>query len=136
MRDACRKIPEVSLADVLLKGASVLVNGGDPRPALEHVGPLGRLVPVQLPDAACREPHVDTGDLGGDGQLAYCRLPPPAAGRNMVMAVRERPSQVWQRAVVGLRRGERVRVLGLTFGVRRSNDGCTQIAPNGFNSTR
>src|SRR5947199_4391080 len=27
VRDACRKIPEVTLADVLLKGASVLVNG-------------------------------------------------------------------------------------------------------------
>src|SRR3954468_7473322 len=28
------------------------IDGSDPRPALEHEGPLGRLVPVQLADPA------------------------------------------------------------------------------------
>jgi len=92
VRDARRKIPEVALADVVLEGATVLVDGGDPRPAFEHVGPLGRFVPVHFPDTAGLEPHIDTGDLGGDGQLARRRLPSPAALRDMVVAVRERPS--------------------------------------------
>src|SRR5207302_5560979 len=39
VRDAGREVPQVALADVILEGATILVDGGNPRPALEHVGP-------------------------------------------------------------------------------------------------
>src|SRR2546425_10645085 len=80
VRDAGPEVPEVAFAHIVLEGATVLVNGGDPGPALEHVSPLGRLVPVQFPDAASLEPHADAGDLGGDGEFPCRRLTAPAAG--------------------------------------------------------
>ena len=43
-------------------------------------------------------------------------------GKGVDMAVRERPTQVWQCAMIGLRRGERVRILGLPSGVRWSDN--------------
>ena len=80
VRDAGREVPQVPFADIVLEGAAFLVDGGDPRPALEHEGPLGRLVPVQLADPAGLEPHVDQGKglrraARGSSSAATSRLP-------------------------------------------------------------
>ena len=122
VRDAGREVPQVPFADVVLEGAAFLVDGGDPRPALEHEGPLGRLVPVQLADPAGLEPHVDQGEVRGGGYLADRRLPRPAAFPHLDVAVGEGPSQGRQRAAVRRRRPEPVRALGLTSGVPRAEE--------------
>ena len=101
-------------------GVAMLVDCGDPRPALEHEGPLGRLVPVQLADAAGLEPHVDQGEVGGRGYLADRRLPRPAAFPHLDVAVGEGPSQGRQRATVCRRRPEPVWTLRLTSWVSRT----------------
>jgi hypothetical protein len=122
VRDAGREVPDVTLAHVVLEGAQLRVDGGDPRPTGDHVGPLGLSVPVQLADRAGLEPHVDGGDLGGDGQLADRRLPGPAAFAQASVAVGEGPPEVGQRTVVGRRGRNQIRRLGLASGVRRSKD--------------
>jgi hypothetical protein len=53
-------------ADVVDEVAPLLIDGGDPGTAGEHVGPLALLVPVQLADAAGLETHVDAGRRLGD----------------------------------------------------------------------
>src|SRR5262249_825490 len=131
VRDTAWEVPDVTLADVVLEGAQLRVDGGDPRPPGDHVGPLGLLVPVQLPDRAGLEPHVDAGDLGGDGQLADRRLPRPAALLQAIVAVGEGPPEARQRAVVGPRRDEQIRRLGLARGVRRTKDRRALVVADG-----
>src|SRR5262249_29587718 len=87
-----------------------------------HEGPLGRLVPVQLPDPAGLEPHVDQGKVRGGWYLADRRLPRPSAFPHLDVAVGERPSQGRHRAVIRRRRPEPVRTLGLTSGVPRPEE--------------
>src|SRR5262245_18138185 len=115
-----REVPEVTLADVVLEGAQLRVDGGGPCPAGGHVCPLGLLVLVRLRYRAGLEAHVDGGDIGGAGQLADRRLPRPAAFAQVIVAVGEGPPEVGQRAVIGSRRHEQIRILGLASGVRRT----------------
>ncbi len=122
MRDTGREVPDVTLAHVVLEGAPLRVDSGDPRPAGDHVGPLRLPVPVELADRAGLEPHVDGGELGGDGQLAGCRLPGPAAFAQASVTVGEGPLEVRQRAVIGRRGRDQIRRLRLASGVRRSKD--------------
>jgi hypothetical protein len=62
MRLACRKIPEVALIDVRDVGPAHGVENRHAATAVRHDRPLGGLVPVQFPDAAGRQPHVDASD--------------------------------------------------------------------------
>ena len=91
--------------------------------AVEHVGPLGGLVPMQLAHAAGIEPHVDAGDVLGNAELAHRHLPGPAARLQTHMGVVEREAQIRQRAVVGGRRREDVRVLAGTDRILRTRIG-------------
>src|SRR5438128_848491 len=100
VRNAGREIPKIALADIVLEGATILINRSDPRLALEHVGPLGRLMPMHLSYPAGLEAHVDTGKLRSGRQFADCRLPAPTAWRQMHVAVGKRPSQISKCAVV------------------------------------
>ena len=52
VRDAFGEVPEVADADVVDELAALLVDRGDAGAAVEHVGPLGGLVPMQLAHAA------------------------------------------------------------------------------------
>ena len=79
MRDAWREIPQVADADVVDEIAALRIDRGDARGAVEHVGPFGGLVPMQLAHAAGIEPHVDAGDILGNAKLAHRHLPGPAA---------------------------------------------------------
>ena len=79
MRDARREIPQVADADVVDEIAALRIDRGDARGAVEHVGPFGGLVPMQLAHAAGIEPHVDAGDVLGNAELAHRHLPGPAA---------------------------------------------------------
>ena len=85
--DAAREVPDVALADIVLEGMTVPVDGGDPHPALEHEPPLVRNVPVHLPDRAGLEPHVDAVQRLGNVQLSSGHLPGPAAGLQPIVDV-------------------------------------------------
>ena len=101
MRNARREIPQIADADVIDEIAPLRIDRGDARGAVEHVGPFGRLVPMQLAHAAGIEPHVHAGDVLGNAELAHRHLPGPAARLQAHVRVVERKAQVRQRAVVG-----------------------------------
>ncbi len=122
VRHAPREEPEVALADVVQERLASPGDGGDPRAALQHVGPLGLPVEMELADGAPLEPHVDPGDLLGDAELAERGLPGPASLLEAHAAVGERPSQVGEGAVIGRRRHHHVRVLGFARHVPRPED--------------
>ena len=48
--------------------------------AVQHVGPFGRLVPMQLANAAGIQAHVHAGDILGDAEFPHGDLAGPAAG--------------------------------------------------------
>src|SRR5207302_966176 len=112
MRNSGREIPKIAFADVVLKSATFLVDRGNSRPALEHVGPFRRLMPMHLSYPAGLEPHVDARNLRRGRQFANSRLSAPAARRQMHVTIGKRPSQVPERAVVCRRRKNDVLILG------------------------
>lgn len=59
MRNGGGKIPQIAHADIVDKGASLFVDGGDAGAAGEHVGPFRFLVPMHLANRAGLEAHVD-----------------------------------------------------------------------------
>src|SRR5579863_5482684 len=61
MRNTGSEIPKVSNAHVIDEIPALRVNGCNARGSVEHIGPLGRLVPMQLPYAAGIETHVQIG---------------------------------------------------------------------------
>jgi hypothetical protein len=122
VRDAGREEPEVTLPDIVQERLAPPVDGGDPRAALQDVGPLGLPVEMELADGAPLQPHVDAGDLRGDAELADRGLSGPASFFEAHAAVGERPSQVGEGAGIGRRRHDHVRVLGLARHVPRSED--------------
>ena len=123
MRDARREIPQVADADVVDEIAPLRIDRGDARGAVEHVGPFGGLVPMQLAHAAGIEPHVDAGDVLGNAELAHRHLPGPAARLQAHVGVVERKAQIRQRAVIGGRRRDDVRVLAGADRISRTRIG-------------
>src|SRR5277367_1836667 len=69
----------------LLPSASMQVMRG----AVEHEGPFGGSMPVQLADAAGGEAHVHTGESFGNRQFALCDLAGPAAFLHALVRERE-----------------------------------------------
>ena len=123
MRNARREIPEIADAHVVDEVAPLRIDGGNARGAVEHVGPLRRLVPVQFAHAAGVEAHVHAGDGRRDAELAHGHLSRPPAGFQPHMRVGEREAQVRQRAVVGRRRDEQIGVLPIPLQVTRAGIG-------------
>jgi hypothetical protein len=78
VRQAGRKIPEVTGLDVLDIRAALRIEHRDAAVAVGHDRPLGLLVPVQFADAAGAEAHVHAGDLGRNGEIGLRHLPAPA----------------------------------------------------------
>ena len=114
-----RKIPQIADADVINEVAALRIDRGDPRGAIQHVGPLGLLVPMQLAHAAGIQPHVHAGDALGDAELAYRHLARPAAALLPHVRVGKGEAQVGQGAVIGGRRIEHVGILLLAQPVAR-----------------
>jgi len=123
VRNSRREVPEVADADVIDEIAAVLVNAGDAGATIQHVGPLGGLVPVQLAHAAGVQAHVDAGNVLGDSELALRNLAGPAAAFQAHVGLRKRKLQVRYRAVIGRRRHIDVRVLQLERNVARPGVG-------------
>jgi hypothetical protein len=105
MWNARREVPEISDAEVVDEGTPLLVDGGDARVPVEHVGPLGLLVPVHLARAAGVEAHVDAGHVLGDRELAVTsRVQPPRSSRVCASAKEKRRLGRMPRSVAGGRR--------------------------------
>jgi hypothetical protein len=87
MRNAAGEIPQVACRHVSDEVLAVVFDSRDPRVPCEHDRPFGLLVPVQLPDAAGFEPHVDASHFGRDRQFALRYFPRPAAVLEVVVRV-------------------------------------------------
>jgi hypothetical protein len=59
MRLACRKVPEIALIEVRDVWSALGIEDGYAATAVRYDRPFGGLMPVQLSDAAGRQPHVD-----------------------------------------------------------------------------
>ena len=123
MRNAARKIPEIADADVVDEVVSLGIDRGDAGGAVEHVGPFGRLVPMQFAHAAGVQAHVHAGDVLGNPEFAHGDLAGPAAGLLPHMGVGEREAQIGQRAVIGRRRHQQIRILPVAGEVARTGIG-------------
>src|ERR1700742_3890272 len=110
MRRARGEVPEVALLDVGDVGPALRVENGDAAVAVGHDGPFGRLMPMQLADAAGGKPHVDAGDFLGDCEIVDRDLSGPAAVLDALGSVVEGSPIHRQAADVGwrweLRRGK------------------------------
>src|SRR5580658_4970838 len=78
MWNAGGEIPKIAFRDVADKTLAVGIKAGDASVSVEHDGPLGSGVPVQLSYAPGGQSHVDTGDRLGDRKLAHCDLARPS----------------------------------------------------------
>src|ERR1700728_2141367 len=101
MWNARREIPEITNANIVDKVSSLSIDRGDTRRSVQHVGPFGGLVPVQLPNAAGVQAHIHASDFLGDAEFSDCNLTGPTAGFLPHMRVGERKPQVGKRAVIG-----------------------------------
>src|ERR1700761_2059041 len=117
MRHAAREIPEVTDAHIVDEIVAILVNRGDAGGAIQHIGPLGLLVPMQFADTAGVQPHFDPSQSRGDAELALRHLPCPAAVGLARMRIRERKTKVRQRALIRRWRIEHVGIFSVARGV-------------------
>jgi len=76
---AAGEIPQIALVCIADEVAPFVVESGDPDAALEDIGPLGFLVPVQFADGALVKSHVDGSQLDTRSQFAYRGLTGPSA---------------------------------------------------------
>src|SRR5262245_10337478 len=79
MRLACREIPEVAFVDIGNIWPAHGVENRDAATAVGHDRPLGGLMPMQLPDASGRQPHVDAADCIRNREILLRHLTRPAA---------------------------------------------------------
>src|SRR5262249_8758312 len=79
VRQTGREKPEVTFLDVFDAGVPLSIDGGGAASSARHEGPLGRLVPVQLTNAARRQVHVDACNLVGDREVFRSELARPAS---------------------------------------------------------
>ncbi len=128
VRNAGREIPEVADADVFDEIAALRVNRVNPRGAVEHVGPIRLLVPMQFPHAAGVEPHVHAGDAFGNAELSFGDLSRPAAAFLTDVRIRVGKAEVRQGAMIGGRRVDHVGILLLAQQVARSRVGPADAA--------
>src|SRR5215470_18184121 len=79
MRCSSGKIPEIAGLQVADIRPSFRVENGDAAIAIGHDRPFGGLMPMQLPNSAGRQPHVDAGYLLGNRKIINSDLTRPAS---------------------------------------------------------
>ena len=104
MRSAGGKIPEVALVDVRNIRPAFGVENRHAATAVRHDRPLGSLMPVQFPDAARGQPHVDARYLLRNREVFHRDLTRPAAVLNALGRVVERRPVHRHAADIGCRR--------------------------------
>src|SRR3978361_515713 len=119
MRDPGREVPQVSLADVVRERSARLIDRRDAGLALQHIRPLGFLVPMKLADRPRLETHVYTPHGPGDGPFADRRPAGPTSFLDPDVTVRERALQVRHGAAVGSRWTDREGILSLAVRIAR-----------------
>ena len=104
MRRARREVPKIAGVHVPDLGPTLFVEGRDPACAVEHDGPLGLLVPMQLADAVLGEPHVHAGDVFRDCEVGLRDFARPTAVLVTLVRVVERCPELGHAIDVGGRR--------------------------------
>jgi hypothetical protein len=84
---------------------------------------------MQFANAAGVQPHVHPGDVLGNTELSLGDLAGPAAGCQPHMSVREREAQIGQRALIGGRRHQQIRILPVTAKVAWTGIGTALSGP-------
>jgi hypothetical protein len=79
VRDARREVPQLALADVVLKCVTVLIDGGDAGAPFELERPLGGLVPMRLQNGAALSCMLTPASsvATGSSRAVVCRPHPP-----------------------------------------------------------
>src|SRR5262249_61313055 len=112
--------PQVTDTDVVDEVAALRIDRGNPRLAVQHVGPLSRLVPVQLAYAAGVQANVHAGNSRGNAELTHGHLARPAASLEARVSVGEREPKVRQRPVIRAGRHEDIGILASARRVARA----------------
>lgn len=151
MRHTAGEVPQVALLQIVDEVAALVVKRRNAHLSVEHVRPLGLLVPMQFANDALAQAHVDASQLARGGQLTDCGLAGPAAfldlGENCVsvgnggvlraecwgasylnphVRIGKTPAHVRHIAVVGAGRPDEIRVLARPARVPRAQDGGAQ----------
>src|SRR5215469_10430860 len=79
VREASWEIPQVTLFHVRDIGSARFIERRHAAVAVRQVGPLGKLMPMHLADAARGQSHVDPGDSVGNREIRLRHLTRPAA---------------------------------------------------------
>jgi hypothetical protein len=74
VRDSRGKKPKIIFAHVGDETFAVQIDGGNPRVSVKHDGSFAGRVPMQLAEATCRQPHVNTSQGLRDGKLPHGHL--------------------------------------------------------------
>src|SRR5580704_11504687 len=110
MRNARWKQPKVALPDIADETFTLAIDRGNSCLAVEHDGPLGRYVPMQLPHAPGSEAHLDSGDRLRDGQFPRRNLARPSAALDSFARQGEGILEGRHGTIVGVRTPDRTRV--------------------------
>jgi hypothetical protein len=78
MRNPRWKIPQIADTHVVDEVSPLRVNRGNARGPIEHISPLGSLVPMQFTHAANVQAHVYARDILGNAKFALGHLSGPA----------------------------------------------------------
>jgi hypothetical protein len=73
------EVPEISFLQVIDETAALGIQGRNANVSFKDIGPLGFLVPMQLPDHAFIESHVDASKFDTGWQFSDCGLSCPSA---------------------------------------------------------
>jgi hypothetical protein len=63
VRESGWKVPKVTFAHIADKDGSIGIQNGDASVPVQHIGPLVRCVPMELPKAARCKPHSDCRNI-------------------------------------------------------------------------
>jgi hypothetical protein len=85
-----RKIPQITGTDVVDKVSPLRVNRCNARAPIQHIGPLGGLVPMQLTHPTGIQAHVYASDILGNTEFPRGDLARPTARFQPHMGVGER----------------------------------------------
>ena len=80
MRNAAREIPEIADAYIIDEILPLGIDGRDTGGPVKHIGPFGRLVPMQFANAAGVKAHVHARDVLGNTEFSHGDLTGPATG--------------------------------------------------------
>ncbi len=121
VRHAAGEVPQIALLEIVDEVPAFVVDRSHADLAIQHVCPLGLLVPMQLADDPLVQAHIHTRQLDAGAQLADGRLSGPSTFLQLVVSTEERA-----KAVIELCRGALGSSPQCARANRRSSTACSQ----------